>query len=123
MLGEYERLFGQEQRLDGNIVGYKKSRKQSAGGQCPLLHEPCLNIKRKGLISLESYFDGLLEEEYAQLSSASQQLSSLKGRIDEVKPYADALGKLGQFFEQCDRLAQQVRRLALDISRLDLDKT
>ncbi len=123
LLEQHEQLFGQQQRLDGNIVGYKKSRKQSAGGQCPLLHEPCLNIKRKGLISLESYFDGLLEEEYAQLSSTSQQLSSIKGRIDEVKPYADALGKLGQFVEQCDRLAEQVRRLALDITRLEREET
>ena len=117
-----EQLFGQQQRLEGNIQGYKKSRKQSAGGQCPLLHEPCLNIKQKGLISLESYFDGLLEEEYAQLSSASQQLSIIKGRIDEVKPHAEALGKLGQYMGERDRSAEHVRRLALEVTRLEREE-
>lgn len=115
----YEQLFGQQQRLDGNISGYKKSRKQSAGGQCPLLHETCLNIKQKGLISLESYFDTQLEEEYAQLKETSQQLSASKARIDEVKPYADALGKLGQVIDKRDSHADHLRRLALEITRME----
>jgi exonuclease SbcC len=119
---QYQQLFGLQQRLEGNISGYKKSRKQSAGGQCPLLHETCLNIKQKGLISLESYFDGLLEEEYAQLSSTSQQFSSIKSRIDEVKPYVDALGKLGQYVEQSERVAEHVKRLALEITRLEREE-
>jgi len=115
-------LFGQQQRLEGNISGYKKSRKQSAGGQCPLLNETCLNIKQKGLVSLESYFDSLLEEEYAQLSSTSQEFGSIKSRIDEIKPYADALGKLGQYVEQRDRLAEHLRRLALELTRLEREE-
>ncbi len=119
---QHEQLFGQQQRLEGNITAYKKSRKQSAGGQCPLLNETCLNIKQKGLISLESYFDGLLEEEYAQLSGITQQFSVVKNRIDEVKPYADNLGKLGQLVGQSDSLAEHLRRLALEINRLEREE-
>ncbi len=119
---QHEQLFGQQQRLEGNITGYKKSRKQSAGGQCPLLYETCLNIKQKGIISLESYFDGLLEEEYAQLSSVSRQFSIVKNRIDEVKPYAADLGKLGQLVGQRDSLAEHLRRLALEINRLEREE-
>ena len=55
---QHEQLSAQQHRLEGNIEGYVKSRKLSAGGQCPLLHQPCLNIKQDGIVSLESYFDG-----------------------------------------------------------------
>jgi exonuclease SbcC len=120
---QYTQFFGLQQRLEGNIAGYKKSRKQSAGGQCPLLNEACLNIKQKGLISLESYFDGLLEEEYAQLSDVTRQFAVVKGRVDEIKPYAEELGKLGQHVGQRDGLADHLRRLALEINRLEREES
>jgi len=120
--GQHQLLFGQQQSLEASIAAYKKSRKQSAGGQCPLLNETCLNIKQKGLISLESYFDGQLEEEYAQLSSVTRQFSIVKNRLDEVKPYADDLGKLGQLVGQRDSLAEHLRRLALEINRLEREE-
>ena len=45
---QHEQLSAQQHRLEGNIEGFMKSRKLSAGGQCPLLHEPCLNIQTEG---------------------------------------------------------------------------
>src|SRR5260221_157547 len=62
---QHEQLSAQQHRLEGNIEGYMKSRRQSAGGQCPLLNQPCLNIIQLGMVSLESYFDGLLAGEHA----------------------------------------------------------
>ena len=59
LLNQYEQLSAQQHRLEGNIEGFMKSRKLSAGGQCPLLNEPCLNIQKKGIISLELHFDQL----------------------------------------------------------------
>jgi DNA repair protein SbcC/Rad50 len=120
---QYEQFFSQQQRLEGNIAGYKKWRKQSAAGQCPLLNETCLNIKQKGLISLESYFDGQLEEEYAQLSNITRQFTLVKSRVDEIKPYAEELGKLGQHVGQRDGLADHLRRLALEINRLEREES
>jgi exonuclease SbcC len=120
---QYTQFFGQQQRLEGNITAYKKSRRQSAGGQCPLLNEACLNIKQKGIISLESYFDSLLEEEYAQLSDVTQQFAHIKNRVDEIKPYAEELGKLGQHVGQRDGLADHLRRLALEINRLEREES
>ena len=54
---QYEQLSAQQHRLEGNIEGFVRSRKLSAGGQCPLLNQPCLNIQKKGIISLELHFD------------------------------------------------------------------
>src|SRR5579863_709164 len=63
----YMQITEQRHRLEGNIDGYTRSRQQSVGGLCPFLQEPCLNIKRHGVVSLESYFDGLLAEDHTRL--------------------------------------------------------
>src|SRR5439155_2150932 len=99
LLSQHEQLYVQQHRLEGNIEGYVKSRKLSAGGQCPLLHEPCLNIKQKGIISLESYFDALLSQEHEQLGALNYQVLAVSDRISHVKKYADWLSKLGQYIE------------------------
>ncbi len=116
---QHEQLSAQQHRLEGNVEGYMKSRRQSAGGQCPLLHQPCLNIKQLGMVSLESYFDGLLAEERTQLSDLNQQLCALDDRMSYVKKYADALSKLGQYIERCDSQVERLRGIALDITRLE----
>jgi exonuclease SbcC len=111
----------QRHRLEGNIEGYRKSREQSAGGQCPLLHETCLNIKGRGLVSLEFYFDGLLKEEHAQLTTFQQQQATITERMAAIKKFVDALGKLGQYIERRDGLAEHLQRIAHDINRLERD--
>ena len=120
---QHEQLSAQQHRLEGNIEGYMKSRRQSAGGQCPLLNQPCLNIIQLGMVSLESYFDGLLAEEHAQLSDLNQQLVALDDRMSYVKKYADALSKLGQYIERCDSQVERLRGIALDITRLEREVT
>ena len=119
LLSKHEQLSAQQHRLEGNIEGYVKSRKLSAGGQCPLLHEPCLNIKQKGIISLESYFDGLLAQVHEQLDGLNYQLLAVSDRISLVKKYADGLSKLGQYIERRDNHVVRLQGVGLDIKRLE----
>jgi DNA repair protein SbcC/Rad50 len=120
---QHEQLSAQQYKLEGNIEGYMKSRSLSAGGQCPLLHQPCLNIKQIGIVSLESYFDGLLTQEHAQLADLGQQLVAVSDRMSYVKKYADELGKLGQYIERRDSHVERLRGVALDIIRLEREVT
>ncbi len=114
-----DQLASQKHRLEGNIEGYLKSRTQSAGGQCPLLHESCLNIRHRGIASLESYFDGLLTEEHVEVERITQQQNAVQERIEQVKKFAEALNKLGQYTERRDGLAEQLQRLARELTRLE----
>ncbi len=114
-----EQFSSQVIRLEGTIEGYSKSRQQSTGGLCPFLHEPCLNIKQHGMTSLESYFDGLLGEERAQLATLQQQRADVSERITFVKKYADWLEQLGQYIERRDTTAEHLQRIAIDIARLE----
>jgi DNA repair protein SbcC/Rad50 len=116
---QYEQLSMQQHRLEGNISGYIKSRAQSAGGQCPLLQETCLNIRRHGIASLESYFDSLLSDEHSQLATVCQQREAISERMGQIKKYADALNKLGQYIEKRDGHADHLQRVAVDIARLE----
>ncbi|HWS83195.1 MAG TPA: SMC family ATPase [Ktedonobacteraceae bacterium] len=120
---QYEQLSTQLHRLEGNIEGYVKSRAQSAGGQCPLLKETCLNIKQRGIVSLESYFDGLLSTEHVEVERLRQQQTTISERMGQIKKYADALNKIGQYIERRDTLAEQLQRHAIDITRLEGDVT
>ena len=114
-----EQFSAQAIRLEGAIEGYTKSRQQSTGGLCPFLHEPCLNIKQHGMSSLESYFDGLLEEDRARLATLQQQQASVAERITFVKKYADWLEQLGQYIERRDTTAEHLQRIAIDSARLE----
>ncbi len=120
---QQEQLSAQQHRLEGNIEGYVRSRKLSAGGQCPLLHQPCLNIKQIGLVSLESYFDGLLAEENVQLANLSLQLTALNDRVSYVGKYADGLNKLGQYIESRDAQVERIKAVTHDITRLEREVT
>jgi exonuclease SbcC len=116
---QYDQFSEQRFRLEGNIEGYTTSRQQSVGGLCPFLSEPCLNIKQRGIVSLESYFDGLLEHDRARLVVIDQQQSTVTDRINTVKKYAEALDKLGQYIEQRDNYVEYLLRLAIEIARLE----
>jgi exonuclease SbcC len=117
--GQYEQLAVQVYRLEGNIEGYAKSRAQSAGGQCPLLHESCLNIKKLGIVSLEAYFENLLTDEQAQLAGIRQQQGTLTEQMGQIKKYSDALNKLGQYIERRDGCAEQLHRMASEVAGLE----
>ncbi|MBE3560844.1 MAG: SMC family ATPase [Ktedonobacteraceae bacterium] len=119
----YDQLSNKKFWLEGNIEGYKKSRAQSAGGQCPLLHETCLNIKQRGIASLEFYFDGLLRDEQVQLTEVIQQQSALDERMAQIKKYADALSSLEKYTALRDTRAAQLQSIAVDVVRLEREVT
>ncbi|GAC1696139.1 MAG: SMC family ATPase [Ktedonobacteraceae bacterium] len=116
-----ERLTAQIHRLEGNIEGYARSRAQSAGGQCPLLNETCLNISKRGIVSLESYFENLLNKDQAQLARINKQQANIAERINQIKRFAEALNKVDQYIERRDLLADQHRRVEQEIARLESD--
>jgi exonuclease SbcC len=111
--------FGEQQRIKGNIEAYTNSRAQSAGGQCPLLHETCLNMRQHGMTSLEAYFDALLKEERVLLAAVQQQHESTAQRIGQVRIYADALGKLDQYIDQRNLNAERLRGVVEEIEQLE----
>ncbi len=119
----HAQLSAQKNRLEGNIEGYVKSRTQSAGGQCPLLHESCLNIRQRGIASLESYFDGLLSEEHTQINGVVKQQETLQERMNQIRKFADALNKVDRYAELRDNLAEQLLRIGREIQRLEHDST
>jgi exonuclease SbcC len=119
LLIQYEQLSAKQHKLEGNIEGYEKSRKLSVGGQCPLLHEPCLNIKQKGIVSLEMHFDQLLTQEHEQLDGLNYQVLTVNDRISFVRKYADGLNKLGQYVERRDNHVARLQGVGLDIKRLE----
>ena len=123
MQQQHEQLAEQRFRLEGNIESYRKSRKLSVGGQCPFLHETCINISQRGSVSLESYFDGLIQDDRARLNDIEQQQNGIAAQIAAVKKYADALDRLGQFVEQRDGFAEHLQRVAVDMSHLEHDIT
>lgn len=121
---EYARLLlrqadlkSQQHHLYGNIESYTDSRDRSAGGQCPLLHQTCLNIQQQGQLSLEAYFDDLLTSEREQLAGIEQELARLEERCAAIKKHAEALEKLGQYVEQREGSAERIERLNVEIRR------
>lgn len=116
---QYTLFSAQVSRLEGTIEGYAKSRAQSAGGQCPLLHESCLNIKGRGIVSLEAFFENLLIDEQAQLTGVQRQQKQLTEQMGQIKKYADALGKLGQYIERRDMYAEHLQHMANEIASLE----
>lgn len=117
LLEEQEELRRQQHHLRGNIESYSDARARSAGGQCPLLHQTCLNIQQQGQLSLEAYFDGLLSEEQAQLEEITRQLTSIEERAAALRKYADALEKLGRYVDQSEGYAEHLERLNVEIRR------
>ncbi|HLJ34458.1 MAG TPA: SMC family ATPase [Ktedonobacteraceae bacterium] len=116
---QHDQYAEQRYRLEGNIEGYLTSRKQSVGGQCPFLHEPCLNIKQRGSASLESYFDNLVNQDRTRLNTISQKQTAAAERMTLVQKYADALARMEQYVMQRDNAAEYLQRLALEITRLE----
>ncbi|GCE19230.1 AAA family ATPase [Dictyobacter kobayashii] len=115
---ELKTLDAQRIRLEGNIEGYARSKAESAGGQCPLLNESCLNIRQRGIVSLESYFENLLTEEQDKIETITIQQRTLTRRKNQIQRFADALLRFSEYVERRDERAANVQRLERDLVRL-----
>ncbi|WP_322480459.1 SMC family ATPase [Thermogemmatispora sp.] len=118
---EQAQLTARRYRLEGNIDGYRESYQRSRGGLCPLLHEPCLNIRQKGLTSLESYFAQLIANDEAQLADLCKQQQELEEKISEITVYAQEYERLGNYRAQRTECAERLRQLAAELLRLQRD--
>ncbi len=118
-----EELTARQNKLEGNIEGYVLSRVQSAGGQCPLLHQTCLNIKGLGMVSLESYFDNLLTKEHAELDTVLQQKQSVVQREQQIEKYVEWLNKLGMYTDRRDSYKEHLQPIVDEVARLESDIT
>ncbi len=116
---QFDDLSAQRHRLEGNIDGYRKSRKLSAGGLCPLLHEPCQNIKVRGVASLEFYFDDEIKRDQEALALLNRQHTTFTERLTLVKRYADGLSKLGEYIAKRDGFVERIKQAAQDILHLE----
>ncbi|RAQ97265.1 AAA family ATPase [Thermogemmatispora tikiterensis] len=118
---EQAQLTARRYRLEGNIDGYRESYNRSRGGLCPLLHEPCLNIRQKGLASLESYFEQLIAGDEAQLVDLRHQQQELEEQIARLTVYAQEYERLGHYRAQQSECAERLRQLAGELLRLQRD--
>jgi exonuclease SbcC len=112
--------------LNADIRRYEQSYQQSAGGQCPFLLEPCLNIRAKGQSSLEDYFTRLiaqarselmpLEAQEANLAETARQCSQLKRDVDRLGEYEEVLAQRREELASATR-----RRTDLEAELADLE--
>ncbi|HEY7123746.1 MAG TPA: SMC family ATPase [Ktedonobacterales bacterium] len=105
--------------LRTNIKRHNESRLQSTGGQCPFLHEPCLNIKQRGLSSLESYFERLMERDQTALTPLEARRADLEKKVQDgrqAKPYVEDLPRYEQALYDAQtnlqNLQEKLKRLA-----------
>ncbi|HEU5200483.1 MAG TPA: SMC family ATPase, partial [Ktedonobacterales bacterium] len=103
---EFSALDQQVVMLRTNIKRHNESKLQSAGGQCPFLKEPCLNIKQKGQASLEAYFDGLIARDRKQLAPLEAKHAEMDKQVQQVRIYKQFVDRLPEF-EQRLREAQE----------------
>jgi DNA repair protein SbcC/Rad50 len=102
-------LVARAEGLRATLRQHHEARTQSAGGHCPFLHEPCLNIQRRGQISLESYFDGLIARTDARLTEASAAAEGLAPELARAREAAQWCDKIQDYEE---RQEQDTRAVA-----------
>ncbi|HEY7835794.1 MAG TPA: AAA family ATPase, partial [Ktedonobacterales bacterium] len=108
--GERERR-GQADRLRATLAQHRESRAQSAGGNCPFLREPCLNIRQRGQSSLETYFDGLIARDEAALAALDEALAALVPDLDRARKAAETYARLEEYRERHTTSAQELAAL------------
>ncbi len=110
---DWNELRQQVMLLTGNIKRHHESKLQSAGGQCPFLKEPCLNIRQKGLLSLETYFDGLIARDQAALAPLEAKEATLDQQVQDVrlkKSYVDRLDDYEQALRDAQNQQEYLRQ-------------
>ncbi|MGO8949089.1 MAG: AAA family ATPase [Ktedonobacterales bacterium] len=128
---ECNAIEDQVRRIETRRDQHERSSQASVGGNCPFLHEPCLNIQRKGVRSLGSYFDRLIAEEDDALVTTRNQLAQAEGkrnRAREVRKYYDRLDvyeqQLSSTTEQRVAAEKRLVELAAEQQEIEyLDRT
>ncbi|MBN2151164.1 MAG: hypothetical protein JW839_06965, partial [Candidatus Lokiarchaeota archaeon] len=85
------RLQKETGEIGATIAEYKRAKKESKGGQCPFLHETCMNIQGG---SLESHFQGLIDGLAPKLADLERALRETRGDIKAAEQDEDLLKSL-----------------------------
>lgn len=125
---EQLRLRGDRERLLTTIQHHRDSRSLSAGGQCPFLREPCLNIQRRGLSSLETYFDGEIARDEQQVAPLDERLGALEPALARAREAATYYARLEGYRNAHEQAASaradlDERRAALEGERAGLEES
>jgi exonuclease SbcC len=104
--------------LTGNIKRHNESKLQSAGGYCPFLKEPCLNIRQKGLLSLETYFDELIARDKAALGPLEKKQAELDLRVQDVRTKKNYVDKLPEYEHSLREAQERREQRREDVKRL-----
>jgi exonuclease SbcC len=99
-------LVAHVEGLRAALRQHHEARGQSAGGHCPFLREPCLNIQRRGQVSLESYFDGLIARDDAKLAEASAAAEALLPELARAREAAQWCAKIKDYEERQEQDAR-----------------
>jgi DNA repair protein SbcC/Rad50 len=123
---KYLAIEEQVRRVEARRDQHQRSSEASIGGNCPFLREPCLNIQRKGLNSLNGYFDQLIAQEEAALTIARDQMAQVEEQRDrarEVRKYYDRLDMYEQQLhiatEQRGAAEKRLRELAAEQQEIE----
>jgi DNA repair protein SbcC/Rad50 len=119
---EHERLQTEARRLQAMIDHHTESRAQSVGGHCPFLREPCQNIRQRGLQSLETYFDRLIQQDSSTLAPIAEQVESVAAQLERAREAARWYERLDMYREQQTREAQQLAELDERLASLNAER-
>ncbi|HEX9056979.1 MAG TPA: SMC family ATPase [Ktedonobacterales bacterium] len=120
---EQQRLLEEAARLRATIDHHRESRAQSAGGQCPFLREPCLNIQQRGLRSLDVYFDQLIQQDTDTLAPVQQRLARLGSELEQARKAAQYYARLDDYKEKHEQYTQQRAELDERVKSLQGEST
>ncbi len=108
---EQLRLRGEAARIEATIEHHRDSRTQSVGGQCPFLREPCLNIRQRGMSSLEAYFDQMIARDMEALTPIQQRLTILVPELEQARKAAQYYARLDDYRRMHEQAVQAVTDL------------
>jgi exonuclease SbcC len=108
--------------LRATVRQHRESHAQSAGGNCPFLREPCQNIQRRGMTSLESYFDGLIARDDAKLTAASAAVERLAPELAHAREAAQWCAKTREYEERLEQDTHAVSAHEQHSARLEAER-
>ncbi len=112
---EYQQISEQRFRLEGNIEGYERARRELADSLCPFLREPCLNVERRGQQNLDVYFNTLLAEERQQLDKITNKHQDLAEKVERYRKFVQELENIRSYQEQEENFRESLNQLDADL--------
>lgn len=110
-------LYGEAESLRARYADAQRSRSQVGGGLCPLLREPCRNL-RPG-VSLDAHFETMMAELGAELERVRAELKQAESDLAEARAAERTLSRLPDLDQRIRQLAEERTRREQEIDRLE----